>query len=334
MAIQQVAVSVRDTVTGLTTQGTVSAEILASGGTPQFPSLLVPYGNRRPTWQVAGVDYYVGLPSGPLKNPATFSPLPAFCTRDASLKQFYINGAAVVEGFDFSGWDVLVYGGVKPIVRRNNFVKGFLTWRADGTAVGGEIAENLFDQQNANHNRCLPIIFRPGDYLIELNEFRNSRHMHMQLTNGGPGASYIFRKNLGVNAGTGAPQGAHGDWLQMFGGYTVNDIQVDENTFVQDNATAATQGVSLNAATPRIRKGSYSRNVEIIKSNTNYGIIVLRRYIDGPFLINDNYVAPHWAQFQFSSHEWNGPPEPPYPSNWNTITKARNRNMLNGLIIS
>ena len=36
----------------------------APSGAPQYPSLLDGYGNHRPPWDVAGVDYHVGIPAG------------------------------------------------------------------------------------------------------------------------------------------------------------------------------------------------------------------------------------------------------------------------------
>ena len=36
----------------------------APAGSPQLPNLLVTYGANRPAWNVAGVDYYVGVPQG------------------------------------------------------------------------------------------------------------------------------------------------------------------------------------------------------------------------------------------------------------------------------
>ena len=43
----------------------------APAGTPQLPRLLQAYRSHRPKWDVAGVDYYVGMPTGTvLKDPA------------------------------------------------------------------------------------------------------------------------------------------------------------------------------------------------------------------------------------------------------------------------
>ena len=57
-------------VTGLPDDGCAGAH----GGAPPLASLLATYGTKRPKWNVAGVDYYVGNPSGTaLKDPATAS---------------------------------------------------------------------------------------------------------------------------------------------------------------------------------------------------------------------------------------------------------------------
>jgi hypothetical protein len=43
----------------------------APPGTPQYPDLLTTYGVNRPPWNVAGVDYYVGIPAGTTLTPWT-----------------------------------------------------------------------------------------------------------------------------------------------------------------------------------------------------------------------------------------------------------------------
>ena len=262
-----------------------------------------------------------------LKNPAT-APLPPNCERLPAQRQFLINGTTTVDGFDFSGWDVLVYGG-SPTITNCKFERGFLTWRHDGQGNGGTVRYCEFDQQNAPDNRCLFIVFRSGVYEIEYNVFRNSRHMHFQFTNGQPGASYIVRYNLMENAGMGAQQGAHGDWLQMFGDYTVNDVRIEFNTVYQNSTIAATQGYSLNASDPTVQQGNISKNTMVVKTNTNIGILISRKWISGTFTVSDNYVDPSYPRFRFldRTEHWPGPHN-------GSIVVSGNKNMRTGAAIS
>ena len=78
----------------------------APAGAPQLPSLLSGYA-ARPPWQVAGVDYAVGVPSGmTLKDPATINM--AGVSVNAASHLIVMSGNNVtLSGYDFSlegGW--------------------------------------------------------------------------------------------------------------------------------------------------------------------------------------------------------------------------------------
>jgi hypothetical protein len=82
--------------------------------------MLKTYGSNRPKWNVAGVDYYVGVPSGAaLADPSTNAP--AGCTFSSGSSQLACSGSnIVVKGFDFS-----LNGGMKLyITGSNNVVSG------------------------------------------------------------------------------------------------------------------------------------------------------------------------------------------------------------------
>ena len=92
--------------------GTLGAPTIAAGA--QYPSMLSVY-TTRPPWNVAGVDYPVGIPdsSKPLINPVT-SP-PAHCT---------ISGTTLTVNADnvyLNGYDFSVSGGINIVCAHNNF---------------------------------------------------------------------------------------------------------------------------------------------------------------------------------------------------------------------
>jgi hypothetical protein len=74
----------------------------AYAGTPQYPNLLAGYAIR-PAWNVAGVDYAVGLPEGTVLSDPTTASLPAGCTYSAVNLRVTCNGNNItVQGYDFS----------------------------------------------------------------------------------------------------------------------------------------------------------------------------------------------------------------------------------------
>jgi hypothetical protein len=87
---------------------------LAPAGAPQLPALLQAYHNRRPKWDVAGVDYYVGVPTGTfLKDPVA---APDGCSYDDSVLTLQCKGdGLVVSGYDFS-----LHGGTKIKISGSN----------------------------------------------------------------------------------------------------------------------------------------------------------------------------------------------------------------------
>lgn len=94
-------------------------------GAPQSPSLLNSYGVHRPPWNVAGVDYHVGIPIGTvLRDPTTFG-LPAGCTFSGSTVTCS-SGTPTLTAFDFSlhnGTTLSITGGTVT-VSNSKFVVG------------------------------------------------------------------------------------------------------------------------------------------------------------------------------------------------------------------
>ena len=90
------------------TDGSANAPV----GNPQLPNLLSSY-SVRPAWQVAGVDYAVGVPTNmTLKDPTVAANLPAGVSIDAANHVVDITANNVtLNGFDFSlhgGWGVVI----------------------------------------------------------------------------------------------------------------------------------------------------------------------------------------------------------------------------------
>lgn len=74
----------------------------APSGTPQFPNALSGY-TARPPWNVPGVDYYVGIPSGTVLKDPTAGGLPTGSSWDSVNSLVRVSGTNVVlDGWDFS----------------------------------------------------------------------------------------------------------------------------------------------------------------------------------------------------------------------------------------
>jgi len=99
----------------------------APSGTPELPTLLEGYNARAP-WHVAGVDYYVGVPSGTtLKDPTVSANLPACASVDSVNHLIRVNADNCTLGdFDFSlhGGYELYIGADNTTVEDSNFEIG------------------------------------------------------------------------------------------------------------------------------------------------------------------------------------------------------------------
>ena len=86
----------------------------APAGSPQVPNLFNGYA-ARPSWQVAGVDYAVGIhPGTVLKNPATSS-LPVGASYNSTYHTIYVTGANVtLDGYDLTNTTVM-NSGTRPL---------------------------------------------------------------------------------------------------------------------------------------------------------------------------------------------------------------------------
>ena len=230
----------------------------APAGTPQLPSLLNGYAVR-PSWNVAGVDYYVGVPTGTvLLNPDTINM--AGVTVDTSTDTVTITGNNItLSGYNFSlngGWQVYVAGN-NDTIENCNFAVGSNQQAAISIGVNGQTASNTTIEYNTiNGNgissggvgliECSGI----GTTTIEYNSITNAYNEAIVLGNTtSSAANYVVQYNLIENTGEGSPQGAHGDWIQIFNtpGDT-SSVAINYNTFVQNAAGDATQGLSLQSA--------------------------------------------------------------------------------------
>lgn len=212
---------------------------------PQYPSMLERYGKNRPPFDVAGVDYHVGVPSNvTLRDPAT-EPLPAGCSYNAGLVTCTKDNT-VISGYDFSLHEVRLYipSGVSGTIITNNKF-----------GIGPACKDPLIDIRNAHsttisHNSfdgagplCPSLQFGTLIFsvyparavsTVEYNEFSNIPDDVLDY--GGPSsgaASIILRYNLFYIQGyTGHPDG-----FQANGG-NFDPITISFNTYYNESPPA------------------------------------------------------------------------------------------------
>ena len=302
----------------------------AAAGTPQVPNLLSGYAVRAP-WQVAGVDYAVGINAGTvLKNPTTMNM--AGVSVDTSNHIVFVTGNNVVlDGWNFKGWAVDVTG-QNATVTNSDFTQGVLKY--DIGSVGGTVEYCKFDQSGTVPDTAPFMAFGSGTFVLQYNDFENAYHMHAQFTYGnGQSQSVIFQYNLLQNAGGGSAAGAHGDFIQIFGVPTLNDVEINYNTVVQNKAGYITQGWSVGYDQQTILAGSVSNNTMIVpgatNSDVNYAVILDSHWINGTFTVANNYIDPRGVSgsFLLSNDQWPG------PYNNGVIATSNDVNMVTGAYI-
>ena len=211
----------------------------------QYPSLLNQYASR-PSWQVAGVDYHVGAPSGTaLKDPATISM--AGVSVDTSTRTVNITGNNVtLDGYDFSlhgGYQVYV-SGANTTIRNSNFALGTNTGAY--LISGGPSALNLtveyctMDASTIGNQTSLIGYTGSGAITLRYNWFKNFPQHVLELAQGsGKEFSVVYKYNL-IEQGAIAA-GAHLNYLQFGGGHATS-VDVEYNTTYQTHQVAGGEG--------------------------------------------------------------------------------------------
>ena len=320
----------------------------APAGAAQLPTLLSSDAVR-PSWNVAGVDYHVGIPAGTvLKDPATIN----MAGVSVSGQTVTVNGNNVtLNGYDFSlngGW-ALVINGANDTIENSNFQVGsnlqepiWVNPSASNTTI---INNNINGAglKNAAIGYGLIDVSPTGTLTIEYNSITNAYGQDIVLSSQSTSpTSYIVQYNLIENAGFGASAGAHGDWLQLWNGAgdTLSNLEVNFNTWVQNvpDAQASTQGLSLqsaNIAQGPVLNESVSNNtiVTTAGSYVSYAIIVDNTNLNGTSTVQNNFIAPAGVQFGWSAlGAFNGSPSQLGWGQYNgTITTSNDVNMATGV---
>jgi hypothetical protein len=210
-----------------------------TSGTPQDPNLFANY-PVRPPWQVAGVDYYVGVPAGMSLTAPTASNLPAG-TSLSGTTIIVSESNVVISGFDFSGnggYGIYIDPGVSGTqIIDNLFVDSSTTGPIPVNIAAGAsntyIAYNTINGGGSSGNQSFnQLIANQGSGLtVEYNFMENAPGRFVSTGAG----SLVYDYNLMENGGY--TPGVHLNYLQFAGGNIVNP-QIEYNTVIQDVNTA------------------------------------------------------------------------------------------------
>jgi hypothetical protein len=280
----------------------------ASGGPPQLPDLLAGY-VARPAWQVAGVDYAVGVSAGTaLKDPATLAM--AGVSVDAADHTVYVTASGVtLDGYDFGlagGYAVVINSGVTNTVIENSH---FLVGANDqvpiqaGSGVGNLTVQNCTIDGGSRTDPAAYTLIEyngTGDFVSQYNMFENAPADAIDFSAGR--LTYAVDNNVFVNLGTNP--GAHPDTVQNIADVATNST-FDFNTIYQPNGSGE-QGIQLDSyGGSSITNSRVENNTVVAKGpsltmsydiavgqtpgdNTTSGALISNNYIDasgayGPF---------------------------------------------------
>jgi hypothetical protein len=214
----------------------------APSGTIPFSTLLSGYAIR-PEWKVAGVDYYVGTPSGAvLKDPSTISM--AGVTVDKSAHIVTVSASNVtLSGYDFGlggGWQVNVVNNANNVTIQNSrFQVGANDLMPIQAYYGGTInvLNNTFDGGAKAGSSATAMVFTGnGGARIEYNRFSNFPNDGIDITHDG---KYVVQYNLFDTMGAG---GFHTDAIQTFFS-SISSLSVQYNTMYQP-ASMSNEGIN------------------------------------------------------------------------------------------
>ena len=217
----------------------------APAGTPQLPNLFSSYAVR-PPWEVAGVDYAVGVPAGTvLKDPAVAGNMPAGVSVSTSAHTVYVTGNNVtLNGFNFSlegGWSILIEGGVSGTTIENcDFVVGTNN-QSPINALGGSSNLTLLDNSfncggSSNLGSALAdaVFYQgTGTFIAEYNYFSNTYGHMIDFVGGASVVTVTPIVEYNVFEGWGMGAGSHGNPWYMDGNDNITNGVFNFNTIVQ-----------------------------------------------------------------------------------------------------
>ena len=272
----------------------------------------------RPPWEVAGVDYAVGVPAATvLKNPALISM--AGVTVNTKTHTITVTQSNVtLSGYDFSlsgGWEIVIDLGVtNTTISNSNFVVGSnqkMPIYARSGSGNLTLTNNSFNGANSNSVWALVAYYGSGAITAQYNSFVNAPKLAIAC---GPNVTAVAEYNLFYNSGA-----------VQFSGSTTNSVEAF-NTIYESNPSGmhAIEVEADNKST--MTNTTISNNVIIAAGSSlsmSYVIAVTQQAgstLNGA-LVQDNYI-------DFSSSYG-----PFYTPSGSGLVFSGNVNLKNGSVI-
>ena len=266
----------------------------APSGTIQFPSLLSSY-VKRPPWNVAGVDYYVGVPAGTTLQDAQTISMAGVTVTNSPHKQVKITGNNItLNAIDFSvngGYGLYITGNNVTIT--NSYFKMSSSGGCDpvqhDSGTGLVLMYDTFDGDSIDDSGCNNIggLLNLGngatiEYCYAFHAFDD--FVDFGLTN-------VVKYNLFYD--NGMVSGPHPDWLQLGGGNYAQDFEY--NTFFQDvYSLGGSQGVIVAGfGTWTVTNATVSSNTMVATSPGPGGLITNFIYSPAPANLTGSFFAQH-----------------------------------------
>jgi len=196
-----------------------------------FSGLLDSYAVR-PTWQVAGVDYDVGTPSGTkLKDPSTIK-MSGVSVNTGTHTITVSSSNVTLDGYDFSlngGWQVSVINNANNVTIQNSYFKvGSNNLMPIDADRGGSVnvLHNTFEGGADTGSTVNSMFYTGAGAVVEYNRFTKFPNDAIDITHDG---NYTIQYNLFDTMGTGA---YHSDAIQTYFS-DIQSIVVQYNTMYQ-----------------------------------------------------------------------------------------------------
>jgi len=221
----------------------------ASAGSPQYPNLLSKYGSKRPIWDVAGVDYHVGIPAGTTLTDwqKIDDPNLSVNTSTGMIRCTGVGASVTLDEIDFSLHNgAYIYNGAEGCAAITISNSNFACPTAAPSFVFIQDQNNaayIVKYNNFNGASCWASNGPAGGFqaflsvsraIVQYNWFINSSE---QVLDASPPGPFDYRYNLLDNMVI-AP-GAHMNYQQFTAGGTVSGDLVAFNTSYQTSCGGA-----------------------------------------------------------------------------------------------
>lgn len=255
-----------------------------TGGTPQYPLMFSPY-SIRPSWQVPGCDFYVGVPSGttltPWYSPAAFTGLPV--SANTSNGQIGITGSCTITGIDFDATNPtsgaagsivsISTTGLTVDVRTCRIGKSplltYWSWYVSCATCNLSFTECLFSGGTTDQSAFLAF-GATGSLTLTYCEFTRGNQHVIEAGDSGKTVTYRFENNLVHYMNIGA--GQHFNAIQWAPGTIVPSPTIRYNAYYANgtgNGELFQWMDSLGANLPTLSNPTCSRNVCIVRGGAS-----------------------------------------------------------------